>query len=132
MNSVRVGVGVCIFKDRQILLGRRQKSSAQGVDTWSPTGGKLEFGESFADCARRETLEEAGIIISEPTFITCTNDIFETEHFVTIYVLANWASGEPTVLEPDKMAEWDWFAWDKMPEKLFMPFSNLIKSGFKP
>lgn len=128
----RVGVGVCIFKDGKILLGRRQKSSATGISTWAPTGGKLDYGESFEACARRETLEEAGIVISEPRFITCTNDIFtvEAKHFITIYMRADWVSGEPQVLEPDKMAEWGWFDPAHMPVPLFMPFSNLLKTSF--
>ncbi len=128
----RVGVGVCIFKDGKILLGRRQKLSRQGANTWAPTGGKLDFGESLADCARRETLEEAGVIISEPTFIACTNDIFEDEHFITIYMRAEWVSGNPKVLEPEKMAEWGWFEWSSLPRPLFMPFENLLKTGFNP
>ncbi len=132
LNAPRVGVGVCIFKDGKILLGQRQKSSGRGISSWCPPGGKLEFGESFAECARRETLEESGIIISEPSFITCTNDIFidEGEHFITVYVQANWASGESQILEPHKIAKWEWFEWDQLPEPLFMPFSNLLKTGY--
>jgi 8-oxo-dGTP diphosphatase len=107
---VRVGVGVCIFKDGKILLGQRQKSS------------------------RRETLEESGVIISKPAFVTCTNDIFpdEGEHFITVYVGADWVKGEPEVLEPHKIAEWAWFNWDELPQPLFSPFTNLLKTGFKP
>lgn len=133
-TSPRVGVGVCIFKNGKILLGQRQKSSGRGVYSWCPPGGKLEFGESIEECARRETLEEAGIKISDPTIITCTNDIFKTEHehFITIYVRANWINGEPQILEPHKMAQWAWFDWDQLPKPLFMPFSNLLKTGFKP
>lgn len=129
---VRVGVGVCIFRDGKILLGQRQKDSKRGIGSWCPPGGKLEFGESFEECARRETLEESGVAISEPQIITVTNDIFNEEHFITIYMRADWASGEPQVLEPHKIAEWTWFDGDNLPEPLFFPFSNLLKTGFKP
>lgn len=130
---VRVGVGICIVKDGKMLLGQRQKSSGRSPGTWCPPGGKVDFGETFQECARRETLEESGVVISEPKLITCTNDIFkaEDEHFITLYVQADWVSGEPTVLEPHKIAKWDWFDWDELPSPLFMPFEHLLQTGYK-
>ncbi len=125
-------MGVCIFKNGQILLGQRQHLSAHGADTWAPPGGKIDYRESWQDCARRETLEEAGVEISEPTIITVTNDFFRTEHFITIYVRADWVNGEPKVLEPHKTAKWAWYEWSDMPAPLFPPFENLTKTGFKP
>ena len=54
---------LCDLRDEQgrILLLRRTKSPNQGL--CSPIGGKLEMdaGESPAQCARREIMEEAGI-----------------------------------------------------------------------
>ena len=48
--------GVAIIdNDGRILLGRRRDDG-----TWCLPGGRLEPGESFADCARRECLEELG------------------------------------------------------------------------
>ncbi|HSX23623.1 MAG TPA: NUDIX domain-containing protein [Candidatus Saccharimonadales bacterium] len=131
---VRVGVGVCVFKDGKVLMGLRGPLCAQGSGSWSPPGGKLDFGESFEDCARRETLEEAGITISKPTFVTCTNDIFkeDNKHYITIYMRADWISGKPRELEPGKMGGWTWYEWTQLPEQLFFPFSNLLGTGFKP
>lgn len=48
--------GVAILdQDGRILLGRRRDDQ-----NWCLPGGRLEPGESFADCARRECLEELG------------------------------------------------------------------------
>lgn len=48
--------GVAILDDQgRILLGRRSDDGS-----WCLPGGRLEPGESFADCARRECLEEFG------------------------------------------------------------------------
>ncbi|MEK6901677.1 MAG: NUDIX domain-containing protein, partial [Nanoarchaeota archaeon] len=84
MNKVpQVGVGVLIVKNNKVLLGKRK--NAHGEGTWCPPGGHLEFGESFEDCARRETFEETGISIKNIRFITATNDIFsEEKHYITL------------------------------------------------
>ncbi|KAF6793786.1 Nudix hydrolase 1, partial [Colletotrichum musicola] len=53
----RVGVAAIIQrKDGRVVVGKRQ--SSHGAGTWQLPGGHLEFGESFFDCAARETLEE--------------------------------------------------------------------------
>ena len=53
-------------KDGRILLLRRKKAPNQGL--CSPIGGKLDMatGESPAQCARREIMEEAGLEIPLP------------------------------------------------------------------
>ncbi len=128
----RVGLGVCIVKDGKVLMGHRV--SKHGNDTWSFPGGHIEFGESFEDCAKRETMEEAGIEIKDIEVVTCTNDIYEGEdkHYITVFVKANWDKGEPKVMEPDKMTEWDWFDWDNLPEPFFLALKNFRKTGFRP
>lgn len=111
-----------------------QRLNAHGDGTWCPPGGHLEHGESFEQCAKRETKEEAGINIKNVRFVTATNDVFEHEnkHYVTIYVLADWVSGEPQVLEPDKLIKWQWVDWRKLPSPLFLPVEHLVESGFDP
>lgn len=127
-----VGFGVYILRNGKVLLGKRKNSHGEGA--WCATGGHLEFGESFEEGAKRETLEEAGIKIKNIRVGGITNDIFEKEkkHYVTIALIADWDSGEATMMEPDKWDEWGWFEWDKLPDPLFLPFQNLIKQNFNP
>lgn len=47
-------------------------------------------------------------------------------------MLAEFAEGKPEIKEPDKMVEWAWFSWDKLPRPLFIPMQNLLKTGFHP
>jgi 8-oxo-dGTP diphosphatase len=138
MDRPKVGMGVAILKDGKVLLHKR-RSDSHGHDTWAFPGGHLESGESLEDCARRETLEEAGIRIKNIRFGTVTNDIFDegtltgtSKHYITLIMLADWDSGEPRVMEPDKAERWEWFAWDELPEPLFLPLENLVKQGFNP
>ena len=128
----KVGLGVIIIKDHKVLLGKRK--NAHGAGSWCFPGGHLEFGESYEDCARRETAEEAGINIKNIRFVTATNDIFpeEKKHYITIYMLADHDSGEAKIMEPERQLDWQWFSWDNLPSPLFIPMQNLLKQGFNP
>lgn len=128
----KVGVGVLIKRNGKILLGKRK--NAHGTGSWSAPGGHLEYGESFAECGTREVEEETGLKVECLEFGTVTNDIFQEEgkHYITIIMIAEAATGEPEVQEPDKCEGWEWFSWDNLPEPLFLPISNVIKQGFNP
>lgn len=129
MEQVKVGVAVIISKgDGTFLLGDRKGS--HGNRTWGFPGGHLEFGESFEECSKRETFEETGLKISNIKLLTITNDIFpkENKHYVTIFLTADYESGELEIKEPDKCKEWKWFDIWNFPENLFLPIQNLIKS----
>jgi 8-oxo-dGTP diphosphatase len=113
----KVGIGVMIFKNGKVLLGKRKGS--HGAGEFAFPGGHLEYMESFEDCAKRETMEEAGITIKNIKFL-CTSNIiaYKPKHYVDVGIIADWESGEPKVLEPEKRESWDWFDIDKIPEPL--------------
>ncbi|MBU1706255.1 NUDIX domain-containing protein [Patescibacteria group bacterium] len=133
-NRPKVGVGVMIIKNGKVLLGKRKNAHGEGA--WCFPGGHLEFGESWKECAIRETKEEVGIKIKNVRFATATNDLFskEDKHYITIFMLADYVSGEVKLLEPDKCEKWDWFEWkkDKLPKPLFVPQKNLLVQKFDP
>lgn len=131
-NRPKVGLGVIVVKDNKILLGKRKNSHGDG--SWGFPGGHLEYGESFEECSRRETLEETDVKIKNIKYITITNDVFEVEkkHYITIYMLAEYDSGDVKIMEPDKFDKWDWFSWEDLPEPLFMPIKNFVRDNEKP
>ena len=126
-KEVRVGVATVILKDNCILLGERIGS--HGAHTWATPGGHLELGESIEECAKRETLEETGLVVNSITKLGFTNDIFEKEnkHYVTLFVIASCDESEPQIMEPDKCKQWKWCKLDEVPEPLFLPLINLLK-----
>jgi len=131
MDRPRVGMGVIVLRDGRVLLGRRK--SSHGAGTWHMPGGHLEFGEGLEGCARREVLEETDLRIKNPRLAAVTNDIFgEGKHYITLFMLSEWGSGEPRAMEPEKAESWNWFSWDNLPEPLFLPMQNLLKQGFRP
>lgn len=127
---VGVGVGILVVRHGKVLLGRRRGS--HGAGTWSAPGGRLEYGESVEDCARRELLEETGLELGAVTPGPYTNDVFPEiqAHYLTLFVLARQTRGEPCNLEPHKCDGWSWFGWDAWPAPLFAPMQSLLDAGF--
>lgn len=132
--KVGVGFGVMVVRDGKVLLGRRHEdpekadSELHGEGTWTMPGGKLEFGESFEDGARREVLEETGVDIpaSSLQVICVANDVAGDAHFVTVGLLCGEYPGEPRVMEPDEITEWGWFPLDSLPSPLFFPSREIL------
>ena len=129
-EKVKVGVGVFLLRDGRLLLGERRGS--HGAGTWALPGGHLEFGESIESCAKREVLEETGLVVTRVRNVAFTNDLFEKErkHYVTLFVVAEQWHGEPAVRERDKCKGWSWFDWATLPSPIFIPLQNLKKQGF--
>lgn len=127
MNRPVVGIGVLVQKDGKYLLGKR--IGKHGKNTWSVTGGHLEFGESFEDCAYRETLEESGVKIKNIRYLTVVNNVFKNEnhHSITIFMTADWQSGKPYDPEPDKIVCLGWYELHSHPKPLFLPVLMLKK-----
>ncbi len=129
-SAVRVGVGVFVFKSGKFLM--QQRKGAHGAGSWSVPGGHLEFGESFEETARREVEEETGLKIKNVRFGAVTNDHFtdENKHYVTIWMLSDYESGEEYITEPDKCIRQAWHTFDDLPEPLFLPWKELLASDF--
>ncbi len=131
-KKVGSGFGVMIIKEGKVLLGKRhedpEKASTllKGEGTWTMPGGKLEFGESFEEGAKREVLEETGIKINNPSVICLNNDMVDTAHFITIGLFADDFEGEPRVMEPDEITEWNWFDLEELPTPIYFPSGKIL------
>lgn len=126
-NTVKVGVGIYVIKNGKILLGKRKGKHAAGV--YAAPGGHLEYMESFEGCARREAKEETGIEIENVRFVRLLNlKDYAPKHYVHVTMIADWKSGEPKVMEPDKCESWDWYDLDKLPTPLFATVEADLKA----
>lgn len=125
MKVAAVGVGVMIVRDGKVLLQQRAGSHGAGSYAWC--GGGLEFGESFEDAARRETLQETGMQVTSLRFLCLSNIREYGRHYVDIEFLAE-ATGEPKHLEPDAGGEWIWYPLDALPGPLFAPVARAVES----
>ena len=127
----KIGCGVFVIKDRKILLGKRKTKHGEGE--WASPGGHLEHGETPEECAKREVFEETGLTIQNVRKATYTNHHFEeqSKHYVTLWMVSDYAAGEVELREPDKFERWEWFEWGKLPSQLFTE-RELMKTNFNP
>jgi len=133
----RVGVATFVFNKRgQFLLGKRKGS--HGAGTWSLTGGHIEYGETVAQAAFRETLEETNITIDKLRIRSegWSESLFSKEgkHYITIICSA--LAVDPDALEikePDKCAEWRWVAASMLASyTLFDPLAAFVRRNGIP
>ena len=117
-----------------LLLHYPVRSLRAKREYWDLPKGHIEKGEKIEDTVKREVQEETGISIKNIRRGSFTNDIFEKEgkHYVTLFVVADYASGKVEVMEPERCERWDWFEWNRLPLPLFIPIQNLLKQGFDP
>lgn len=126
-NIVKVGLGVMILKDGKVLLGKRKGKHGAGEYAWP--GGHFEYMESFSDCAKREVKEETGMEIDNIKFLRLLNlKDYAPKHYVDIGLIADWKSGEPQLMEPERCEGWDWYDLDNLPTPLFKTQESYIEA----
>ena len=121
-----VGVGVVFVREDRVFLARRQ--GAHGEETWASAGGHLEWGETLEECARREALEELGVVVGNLHFLCFSNIIAYDRHYVDVEFLGDIGDQEPQLAEPDAFSEYGWFPLDDLPEPLFVAAMYALES----
>lgn len=103
-------VGVVVIHDARVLLVLRGKEPSRGL--WAVPGGSVRLGETLMQAARREVLEETGVIV-EPLHPVHAFDAIVQEpqgiiahHYVVVDVLARYVSGTPRAGDDAERAEW--------------------------
>lgn len=126
MDQPRVGVGIIVRRNDEVLLLRRKNVHGEG--TWSTPGGHLDPGETPEECAVREVREETGVEVGSVRFLAITNDVFKKEkrHYVTVWMEATYLSGTETVAAEHEMSEVGWYPATSLPNNLFLSLQNLL------
>lgn len=123
------GVSVFVIQNNKVLLGKRK--GLDGGETWGLPGGHLEFGESFEECASRETKEEVNINLLNIKFYTAYNNISIINkikrHYINIFMVAYDFNGEIKNNEKDKCYGWEWFQINNLPNPLYFPLQKFTE-----
>lgn len=120
-----IGVAVVIFRDGKILIG--EDFTKGEVAVYGVPGGHWESGESLAEAARREVMEEAGIAIKNMKLVSIY-DFYrpdKNKSYVTIGFSADYDSGELRD-EGESRKNWKWIPPEEIPETTFEPDKILI------
>lgn len=107
-----LAASAAVFRDARVLLARRGRGPGHGL--WSLPGGKVEPGETLAEAAAREVMEEVAVE-AEILAVAAARDIIVRgedqgllAHYVVIAHAARWRSGEP--VSGEEALEVGWFA----------------------
>ena len=116
----RVGVAAVVLRDNQVLLVQRGREPGKG--SWGLPGGMLELGETLAEGARREVMEECGVEIEVGPLVAVFEPMQRDEdgrlrfHYVVVDYLARYLSGEPRAGDDADDARWvDLDALERLP-----------------
>ena len=115
----KVGAGFIVVHNGKILLAKRK--NAHGAGTYGSCGGHMEAGESVYDTMKREAMEELGIEVGNFRFVSCTNLIKYGKHYLDLSFEADILSGEPRIIDTEKIESVGWYPLHQLPEPLFEP-----------
>ena len=131
-NFTRVGVGVIIEKDGKLLMGKRSPEHLHGANEWCTPGGGVEFMEYPVKTAKRETMEETGIEVTNVKFLGVTSDIYKKENFhhITLWFKADYLSGKEK--DTEELESVGWYPKEALPEPILLSTKNYLESYFLP
>ena len=118
------GVAVICRRGQGILMGRRAAGQSRGGD-WCIPCGYVEWGEDIREAAKREMLEETGLIIE----VGPVYDVHSNFHDPNSLTVGVWFTGTivgGTMNASDDVDIVDFFPLDEIPKPLAFPTDSLI------
>ncbi|MBI5505262.1 MAG: NUDIX hydrolase [Deltaproteobacteria bacterium] len=112
----RVAVGVVVVHEGRVLLVERAKPPS--LAQWAVPGGSVELGETLAQAAEREVLEETGVVVRAGRVVHVFDGITRDDagqvrfHYVIVDLAAEYVSGQ--VSAADDVSGAGWFARDEI------------------
>lgn len=102
-------------KDNQILFIKRSMAKKTLPGAWSFPSGTLEEDENVEEATIRESSEELGVEV-EIDKILAEKELSEF-NVKLVFVLCSIKEGEPSIMEPDEIAEIKWMKFNEFFER---------------
>jgi 8-oxo-dGTP diphosphatase len=123
--TTRISV-IVVTEDARILLVKHRKGSRQ---YWVLPGGRLEYGETFEECAVRELKEETGldVAVKEIVFLSEAIAPDRSRHIVNVYMTADVVGGVLKVGDEPVLAAVDYIPLVELDKlTLFPPVGKIV------
>lgn len=110
MNRPVTGVSIAVFRGGEVLLAQRGREPFAGY--WSLPGGSQEMGETLEEAARRELLEETGLVAGPLAFARFVEPMARdadgriVRHFVLAVFVCRSFSGEAVAGDDAAAVAW--------------------------
>lgn len=131
----KIGSSVAVLHDGRLLVTRREDNSL-----WCLPGGGIDPGETFAEAAAREALEETGIqvevesvlaVYTDPDVVVRSRDGAKLTQTYGVCFRARLISGTPGL--SDEVTEVAWVDADEASRLPFIPLHRkLVRAAFDP
>lgn len=118
-----VGVAVIIMDEDRIVLGRRARGAYKGA--WCIPCGYVEYDEDVRQAARREFLEETGLLVQVgEVYAVHSNFHNPAMHSVGIWFRGDVRRGE--LRAADDIDQVAYVALNRLPDNLAFPTDRLV------
>lgn len=130
-EDIKVGLGLVLVKDGQVLLAQRKRAD-NGPGEYGGPGGTLDPGEGLEESILRELAEECGPDVEiKGLRMVCAINYRNGQtptHWVGIGFCAEYAGGEIKLMEPTKHVSWEWHPLDNLPSPMYWPIERYIEA----
>jgi len=123
---VRVAAGL-VFDGGRLLITQRPAEKHLG-GLWEFPGGKLDTGESYPDCLRRELREELGIEVAVGPMLAAIEHAYPEKTVRIHFYRCALTSGVPTAIE---CADLEWITADQLDQFVFPPADAALLGELK-
>lgn len=130
-----VGIGVIILNElKEVLLilrnddAKKADSDMRLEGTWTLPAGKVKYGETLIEAAKRKTLEEVNLNVDDLEIVSINDDINEYAHFLTIGVLARMCEGDISLGNTEEHVDYGYFDLESLPDNLCEPSKAILRN----
>lgn len=104
-NRPLVGLQVLVIKDGKVLIGFHKSKDVYGIP-----GGHWENGETLEEGAKREVLEESGVVCKNLKFVCNFENYREDKKrsYITVSYTADYDSGNIEGNVEEGTVDWQW------------------------